>query len=95
MGAATEKRSDRINLRLQKSAKILLERAAGFEGKTVSNFILTCALDKAQKTIRQQEIMTLTAKNAERFLAALAEPLSFNEQLTDALAEHSERVTSK
>jgi len=51
MSAATDTKQDRINLRLKHSAKKMLERAASFEGKTVSNFILTSALARAEKTI--------------------------------------------
>ncbi|MCA6220938.1 type II toxin-antitoxin system TacA family antitoxin [Photorhabdus antumapuensis] len=39
MNTAINTKQDRINLRLKHSAKEILERAASFEGKTVSNFI--------------------------------------------------------
>ncbi|AKH65216.1 MULTISPECIES: DUF1778 domain-containing protein [Photorhabdus] len=42
--------SEFINLQLKISAKKTLERAASFEGRTVSNFILTSALAHAEKT---------------------------------------------
>ena len=95
MNSTADNPSERINLRLKSYSKRLLERAAGVEGKTVSNFILSCALEHAEKTIRNHEIMTLTAKNAETFLNALSGPVTFNEKLNDALEAHSQRVTSK
>ena len=52
MDAATQNKNSRINLRLKSSAKSLIERAASFEGKTVSHFILTSALEKAEKTVQ-------------------------------------------
>ena len=49
MSAAKGTKQDRIYLRLKHSAKEVLERAASFEGKTASNFILTSALARAEK----------------------------------------------
>ena len=40
MDAATQNKNERINLRMKSSSKRLIERAASFEGKTVSHFIL-------------------------------------------------------
>ncbi len=57
--------------------------------------MLNCALERAEKTVRKHETMTLNAKNSETFINALSGSLKFNAKLTDALEEHSKRVTSK
>jgi uncharacterized protein (DUF1778 family) len=95
MSASTETKQDRINLRLKRSVKIALERAASFEGKTVSNFILTSALAHAEKTIHEHEVMRLNSRDSETFFNALAKPVSFNKKLQAAFEEHDQRVTSK
>lgn len=95
MSAATDTKQDRINLRLKHSAKQALERAAGFEGKTVSNFILTSALAHAEKTIHEHEVMSLNNRDSEAFFNALAKPIRFNKKLAAAFEEHDQRVTSK
>ena len=95
MDTATEIKSDRINLRLKSNAKILLERAASFEGKTVNNFILNCAIERAEETIRKHETMSLNARISEIFLNALSGDLDLNQKLTDAFEEHSRRIISK
>ena len=94
MAAATQN-DDRINLRLKHVAKLKLERAAIFEGQTVSKFILNSALAHAEKTIQEHEVMSLNAKDSEAFFNALAIPVSFNSKLVEALSEHEERVNSK
>ncbi len=94
MGTA-EIKTERINLRLKSSAKSILERAAGFEGKTVSSFIINCALEKAEKTVKRHEIMVLNAKNSKTFIDALSAPVKFNKKLKDALDEHGQRVSDK
>lgn len=95
MDVATQNRNERINLRLKNSAKSLIERAAGFEGKTVSHFILTSAMERAEKTIHEHEMITLNAKNSRTFFDALTSPIKFNSELTEALEEHSKCVSGK
>lgn len=91
----TAAKNERINLRLKQSAKNLIERAATFEGKTVSSFILSSALDSAEKTLHEHESMQLNEQDAQRFYDALAKPVTFNEKLTEVFAEHDRHVNSK
>ena len=93
--AVTAAKNERINLRLKQSAKDLIERAATFEGKTVSNFILSSALASAEKTIHEHDSIQLNEQDAQRFFNALAKPVTFNKKLTEALEEHDHRVDSK
>ena len=95
MENAIEIKNERINLRLKGKVKNLLKRAASFEGKTVSNFILISAMERAEDTIRKHEAISLNAKNSEIFLNALSKDLNFNQKLTEAFKEHSRRTTSK
>jgi len=73
----------------------MLERAASFEGKTVSKFILSSALDRAKRTIKEHDSMSLNAQDSEAFFNAVAEPVQFNSKLTAAFDKHKRRVTSK
>ena len=91
----TAAQNERINLRLKQAAKMLIERAATFEGKTVSSFILSSALASAEKTIQEHESIALNEQDAQRFFDALAKPTAFNKELTEALMEHDRRVESK
>ena len=85
----------RIKLRMKSSSKRLIERAASFEGKTVSHFIMTRALEQAEKTVQKHETMTLNTKNSRVFFEALTAPVLFNRKLAAALEEHDQRVVSK
>ncbi len=95
MNVVTDTKQDRINLRLKHSTKIVLERAANFEGKTVSNFILSSALAYAEKTIHEHETMSLNSQDAEAFFNALLKPVCFNQKLVATFEEHDQRVTRK
>jgi uncharacterized protein (DUF1778 family) len=95
MSSTTRTKDDRINLRLKHSAKLKLERAASFEGQTVSKFVLSSALARAEETIQKQEIISLNRKDSEAFFNALAAPVRFNNKLLAAFEEHDQRVTGK
>lgn len=95
MKAETQNASERINLRLKRTSKSLIERAASFEGKTLSHFILTSALERAEKTVQEHEHIALTSADARIFYEALAEPVHFNSKLVEALNEHGRRVKSR
>ncbi|MEA3415908.1 MAG: DUF1778 domain-containing protein [Thermodesulfobacteriota bacterium] len=60
----------------------MIVRAASFEGKTVSHFILNSALKCAEETIQEYQVMTLNEKDSMTFFDALATPVRFNRKLT-------------
>lgn len=95
METATQTKNERINLRLESGVKRLIERAAGFEGKTVSNFILNSALVQAKKTVQEHEVISLNAENSRSFVEALSVPVRFNKKLIEALEDHARHVDSK
>ncbi len=95
MSSVTQTKDDRINLRLRHNAKLILDRAAGFEGQTINKFVLDIALAHAEKIINKHEIMKLDGKNSETLFRALGAPVHFNDKLTAAFEEHAQRVTSK
>jgi len=95
MSSVIESKDDRINLRLKRNAKLLLERAASFEGKTVSKFILSSALSNAEKTIKEHDLMRLNAHDSDAFFNALSSPVQFNDKLLLAFEEHKRRVLDK
>lgn len=95
MTATAISKTQRINLRLNDDAKHTIERAASFEGKTVSKFILASALASAEQTIQNHETMTLSMLNAETFFNALSKPVKLNAKLFAALNEHDQRVVTE
>ena len=86
---------ERIHLRVSHDAKRRIERAAGVEGKTVSGFIVSSALEQAEKTLREHETVVLRRADARTFFDAIANPTAPNDKLTTALKEHTRRVDSR
>ncbi len=86
---------ERINLRLDAAAKHRIERAASFEGKTVSGFILSKALASADEAVREQETMALSKRDAEIFFDAILNPPPPKAALLRAIKEYGKRVVSR
>jgi uncharacterized protein (DUF1778 family) len=88
----TAGRPDRISLRLGRDAKRKLERAAAYSDKTLTDFVIDVALQKADAIVRRHEVITLTRAEWERFQAMLLEPPEPNKRLKKAFAEHARVV---
>ena len=95
MAPMSTAQSERINLRLSEMAKRRIEQAAAVEGKTVSGFIVSSALENAEKTVQRHETMALGREDAMRFFDAIADPPPPNKRLRAALDEHDRRVHSR
>jgi uncharacterized protein (DUF1778 family) len=95
MKTSANLKSDRINIRLSSANKKLLKRAASIEGKTVNNYILICALERAEETVQKHDSISLKTRNSEMFLNALSGDISFNKKLIDTFEEHSRWVINK
>jgi uncharacterized protein (DUF1778 family) len=84
----TAQRPDRINLRLSRVAKRKLERAAAYSDKTLTDFVIDVALQKADAIVRKHEVITLTPAEWDRFQDLLFNPPEPNKRLRRAFAEH-------
>jgi uncharacterized protein (DUF1778 family) len=88
----TAQRADRINLRLSRESKRRLARAAAYSDKTLTDFVIDVALQKADAIVRRQEVITLTPAEWQRFQAMLLDPPPPNRRLKRAFAEHARVV---
>ena len=77
--------SARINLRTSPEAKALIERAAAIMGSTVSSFMLQNAYEAARRLVAEQEVITLSDRDRDAFLAALENPPEPTQALVDLM----------
>ena len=68
---AVPSKSERVDLRLPPEQKRLIEQAATLSGLTVSGFILGSTLERARHIVRETAVIELSARDRDRFLAAL------------------------
>lgn len=67
-------RTEKLDLRLTKSAKQTLQAAAAAARKSVSEFVLETALSEAEERLADRRIFALDTKRWDAFVAALDAP---------------------
>jgi uncharacterized protein (DUF1778 family) len=67
-------KQERIEVRLTRTAKALLQRAAAVRHKTVTEFVLDSGLAAAAETLADRREFLLDEKQWQAFLAALDAP---------------------
>ena len=72
--ATTETRNEKLDLRLTPSAKRTLQNAAKLSHRSVSEFVLESALQRAEETLPDRQYFGLNAKQWAKFQAALNAP---------------------
>jgi uncharacterized protein (DUF1778 family) len=82
---------ERLQVRLNASAKGALQRAADYHHKSVSQFVLATALKEAEKVIRENEVITLPAADWAVFFDALPNPPPPNAALRKAFAKYQKQ----
>ncbi|HUZ91108.1 MAG TPA: DUF1778 domain-containing protein [Methylocella sp.] len=82
-------RTEKLDLRLTKSAKQTLQAAATDAHKSVSEFVLETALSEAEERLADRRIFTLDAKHWDAFVAALDAPPRRNPRLERLFREPS------
>jgi uncharacterized protein (DUF1778 family) len=82
----------RFDARLTQQQKQLFEQAAAAAGfKTLSDFVLQAAQEKAVAVLSQQQHLVLTAEAQKRFIDALENPPEPNEYLKAAWKEYQSK----
>jgi uncharacterized protein (DUF1778 family) len=67
-------RAYRFDARLNEHQKLLIQRAADLEGRTVTDFVLHSAETAAERTIEQRAMLILTARETKAFVEAILQP---------------------
>jgi uncharacterized protein (DUF1778 family) len=68
------RRSEKLDLRLTRSAKRALQAAAAVSRRSVSEFVLESALARAEEALADRRTFPLNATQWKAFLAALDAP---------------------
>ncbi len=74
--------------------RALLRQAAAIRGQSLSDFVLINALEEAERTVREHDVITLSVRDSQRFAALLLNPPEPNEHLRAAMRLHRSDVVS-
>ena len=87
-------RSARLEARISKTQKMLIERAAELRGQSVTDFVRDSLQNAAQKAVEEHNVIRLTIEEQRRFVEALLNPPPPNAALKTA-AERYKRMTQR
>ncbi|HMD70072.1 MAG TPA: DUF1778 domain-containing protein [Bryobacteraceae bacterium] len=85
-------RTSRIEARIAPEALAIVRRAAELQGRSVSDFVVAAAQEKAQKAVADIETIRLSREAQERFVSLLLDPPPPADALLRALKRHRAMV---
>lgn len=88
MRARPKAKGDRLQLRLDSRAKRTLRRAADYSRQSLSEFVLTTAIEQARRIVREHDVITLSDRDWRLLLDALANPPEPTPRLRRAFERH-------
>jgi len=88
-------KSARLETRVSPEQKQLIERAAVYTGRSVSDFVLDHVQEAARKVIEEYERLRLNQEQSRVLVEALLAPGQPNEKLQRAMNAHRNQVESR
>jgi len=84
-------RDSRLELRVAKSEKDMIERAAALSGSSTTDFVRSTMLEAAERAVLTHQVLALTSEGAAAFVEAITNPPEPNENLR-ALAREAQEI---
>lgn len=86
---------DRMDFRLARVHKSLIEKAAAYSGESLTGFTVSTLVREARRVVQEHEMVILSTRDSECFVALLDSPPAPNEALRRAVERHTELVRSE
>jgi len=90
--ATAVRRNERLDARLTREEKEIIETAASLRGTSASDFVRMVTKEAALKLIREHELLTLTEKSKRVFVEALLHPPNPNDKAVAAARRLQEEI---
>ncbi len=90
--AAPSTKTYRFDARLSAEQKLLIQRAADLEGRSMTDFVLQSAQAAAEQAIERRALMVLTARDSEAFAEAILHPPAPGPVLRRAAREYRQKI---
>ena len=85
-------RTARLEARITAEQKAVIERAAAYEGRSVSDFVVHSVQEAANAVVREHETLRLNRRQSEAFVQALLDAPEPNTALQEAAQEYRRQV---
>ncbi|MEQ1829897.1 MAG: DUF1778 domain-containing protein [Pirellula sp.] len=89
------RKSARLETRVSTEQKQLIERAAAYAGRSVSDFVIAHVEVAAMKVIAEHERLQLDKEQSRILVEALLTPKPPNKKLRAAIKDYRQRVESR
>lgn len=90
-----QNRRARLEARITTAQKKLIERAAAYEGRSVTDFVVSAVASAAQSAIERHEVIRLNEAQSEAFVKSLLNPPAPNAALRRAVRAYRRSVESR
>lgn len=84
---------ERLEARITREQKRIIERAAGLRGTSVTDFVVVSAQQAATNAIKDYEMMSLRGEAREAFVNALLNPPAPNAVANRAVGRYRRRIS--
>lgn len=91
----TSPKTYRFDARLNEGQKLLIQRAADLEGRTMTDFVVHSAEVAAEETIERRGMLILTARETQAFADAVLKPAAPGPVLRKAAREYRRRTAQR
>ena len=81
-------KGERLEARLSRKAKALCQKAATIQGRSLSDFVISSAVEAATRIVRENEFVLLTQRDRIAFIETLLNPPAPNSRLQKAAERH-------
>ena len=82
------RKRSRLEARISAEEKELLKRAAELQGCSLTEFVLRSAQEAARQTVKEHQMISLTARDTEAFVKALLKPPAPSKKLKCAAVRY-------
>jgi uncharacterized protein (DUF1778 family) len=83
----------RFDARLNERQRLLIQRAADLEGRSLTDFVLHSAEEAAERAIEERTLIMLTARDSEAFVEKLLHPEEPGPVLRTAVKRYKDRLS--
>lgn len=78
-------KAERLVARVSSAQEELFQRAAALQGLSLTDFVITSLQEAAQRTIREQAVMVLSAADSRAFVEGLLSPPPASDRLRETV----------
>lgn len=95
MKTTQEQKTARLEARLTAEQKMLVERAAAYEGRSVSDFVVSTIQAAARAVVHEHEVVRLNAAESRAFVELLLGRPGPTAALVQAADDYHKKVVSR